>query len=86
MYDFTDKSETNEGTPLDRYAMLALQGFIPKTITFGDDKIIEVNEKGQSLTTTFDGNVITETFDGEKLVSKTTTLSENTITEDVNYS
>jgi len=86
MYDFTDKSETNEGTPLDRYAMLAVQGFIPKTITFEGDKIIEENEKGQKLTTTFDGNVITETFDGEKKASKITTLSGNTIIEDVNYS
>lgn len=80
MKDFIDKTSEKAGTPLSRKNLMALQGFIATTTTFSDDgkSVVEVNDDGETLTTTFneDGS-ITETFVGQKTITKTTTFSEN---------
>ena len=84
MTDFIDKTSEQNGTPLNRENMMALQGFQAKTTVFnGDGSITETNSKGETLTTTFnsDGS-ITETFVGEKTITKTTTFNDDgSITE-----
>ena len=70
---------TENGTPINRQAMMALQGFEAKTTTFNDDgSITETNADGDTLTTTFneDGS-ITEVFKGKKTITKTTTFNED---------
>lgn len=77
MTDFIDKTSEQNGTPLNRENMMALQGFQAKTTVFNSDgSITETNSKGDILTTTFnaDGS-ITETFVGEKTITKTTTFN-----------
>ena len=77
MIDFIDKTSEKNGTPLNRENMMALQGFQAKTTVFNDDgSIIETNSKNETLTTTVnaDGS-ITETFVGEKTITKTTTFN-----------
>lgn len=75
---------SEEGTPLNRALLMALQGFEAKTTTFDDDgNITETNEQGHTLKTTFnDDGSITETFTGDKTITKTTTFNEDgSITE-----
>lgn len=75
--DFIDKTSEQNGTPLNRENMMALQGFQAKRTVFNaDGSITETNSKGEILTTTFnaDGS-ITETFVGEKTITKTTTFN-----------
>lgn len=74
MVEFVDKTAESGGTPLNRLFMMAVQGFIATNTTFGDNgTIIETNSMGHTLTTIFnaDGS-ITETFVGDKTISKTT--------------
>lgn len=87
MIDFVDKSSIHEGTPLNRANLMAMQGFISNSIEFIESNgkivsIVETNSNGETKTTTFnaDGS-ITETFVGEKIITKTTRFSENLITE-----
>lgn len=84
MIEFIDKTSEQEGTPLNRRNMMALQGFFENTLNFNEDgTITEVNGDGSVLTTTFneDGS-ITEKFEGEKVITKTTTFNKNgSITE-----
>ena len=84
MYDFVDKTTSEAGTPINRKAMRAVQGFQAKTTTFNDDgSITETSADGETLTTVFntDGS-ITQTFVGEKTIIKTTTFnSDGSITE-----
>ena len=84
MIDFIDKTSEQNGTPINRENLMAMQGFIAKTIVFDEDgSITETNSKGETLTTVFneDGN-ITEVFVGEKTITKTTVFEENgSITE-----
>ena len=77
MTDFIDKTSEKNGTPLNRENMMALQGFQAKTTVFNDvGSIIETNSKNETLTTKVnaDGS-ITETFVGEKTITKTTTFN-----------
>lgn len=77
MKEFIDKTSTIEGTKINRANLMAMQGFIGLTTVFkADGSIVETNADGHTLTTTFsdDGNVITETFVGEKTITKTTTF------------
>lgn len=73
---------TNEGTPLNRYNLMAMQGFIASTTEFLDDgNIKETNSDGDILLTEFlaDGS-IKETFtpqDGQSIITKTTTFNED---------
>ena len=87
MIDFIDKTNEQSGTPINRQNMMAIQGFQAKTITANADgsviTCIVVDDNGNSLITTFDVNnaQIVETFTGEKVVTKTTSQKNGTITE-----
>jgi diaminopimelate epimerase len=84
MIDFIDKTSEQNGTPINRKNMMALQGFIAKTTVFNaDGSIMETNADGDIKTTVFNSNgSITETFVGEKTITKTTTFnSDGSITE-----
>ena len=59
--------------------MMAVQGFISvNTISNADGSIVERNSKGETLTTVFneDGS-ITETFVGDKTITKATTFNND---------
>lgn len=79
MVEFIDKTSEQDGTEINRLNMMAIQGFISKTIVINvDGSIIETNSKGETLTTTFndDGSIV-EVFKGEKTITKTTTTNED---------
>ena len=82
--EFIDKTSEQQGTALNREAMMALQGFQGKSVVFGENYIIETNSDGHTLTTTFneDGSV-TEVFVGEKTITLNTTFENNEITQEV---
>lgn len=83
MIEFVDKSSTQAGTPINRANLMAIQGFVAKTTVFNaDGSITETNGKGETLTTVFktDGS-ITETFKGKYTITKTTTFTDNGVTE-----
>lgn len=84
MIEFIDKTEENSGTPLNRANMMALQGFVSRSIVFSENgSIIETNNSGQTKTTTFgeDGSIV-ETFVGQKSITKTTRFNKDgSITE-----
>lgn len=72
MKEFIDETSQQEGTPLNRANMMAIQGFIGNTITYGENgEIIETNANGETLTTVKneDGSY-TQTFVGEKTIIK----------------
>lgn len=76
MIEFIDKTSTQNGTPINRANLMAIQGFVANTTVFNaDGSITETNGKGETLTTTFnsDGS-ITEKFVGSKTITKTTTF------------
>jgi hypothetical protein len=77
MKEFIDKTTSVSGTPINRANLMAIQGFIAKTIVFNaNGSIVETNGNGETLTTVFntDGS-ITETFVGSKTITKTTTFN-----------
>ena len=77
MIEFIDKTSEQNGTPVNRENLMAMQGFISvNTIFNADGSITERNSKGETLTAVFneDGS-ITETFVGEKIITKTTTFN-----------
>lgn len=82
--EFIDKTAQKSGTKINRKNLLAIQGFIAKEIKFQPNgSILETNSDGETLTTKFnnDGS-ITETFVGEKTITKTTIFnSDGKITE-----
>lgn len=83
MKEFIDETSVENGTPINRANMMAVQGFIGKEIVFNDDgSIVETNSNGEILTVTFgeDGS-ITETFSGQKIITKTTSFINNKIVE-----
>lgn len=84
MIEFIDKTDTLNGTALNRRNMMAIQGFIGTHTRFNSDgSITQVNDGGQTLTTTFnaDGS-ITQVLVGIKTITKTTTFnSDGSITE-----
>ena len=84
MKDFIDKSTTETGTPINRANLMAIQGFIGLKVTYNEDgSIVEENDNGETLTTikNADGSY-TQTFVGEKTITKTTNFNANgTITE-----
>lgn len=77
MIDFIDKTSEQNGTPINRDNMMAMQGFIAtETVFVGSNLIRETNSKGEVLTTVFkDDGSITETFVGEKTITRTTTFN-----------
>lgn len=77
MVDFIDKTTEQNGTPINRANMMAIQGFQSEEIVFNSDgSITETNAAGHTLKTKFnsDGS-ITEEFTGEKKITKTTTFN-----------
>jgi hypothetical protein len=73
MYEFIDKTAEKSGTPINRKAMMAIQGFVDSKFTIYDDRIVEEFGDGSTLITTFDADgSITETYVGEKSISKKT--------------
>ena len=77
--DFIDKTSEQDGTPINRENMMAMQGFISTNTIFNSDgSITETNSKGEVLNTYFneDGS-ITETFVGEKTITKKTTFNDD---------
>ena len=84
MIDFIDKTTEQNGTPINRANLMAIQGFQAQTTVFNaDGSITQTNGANQTLTTVFnsDGS-ITETFVGDKTISKKTTFnSDGSITE-----
>lgn len=83
MIDFIDKTTEQNGTPINRANLMAIQGFQAQNTVFNaDGSITQTNSSGQTLTTTFGENTITETFVGEKTISKKTTFNDDgSITE-----
>ena len=82
--EFIDKTDERDGTPINREAMMAVQGFEAKTTVFNaDGSIVETNSNGETKTTTFsdDGSIVI-TFSGEKTITKTIVFnSDGRITE-----
>ena len=76
MQEFIDETTDKQGTPINRKNLMAIQGFITQNTTLNaDGSIVQVNSDGQRLTTTFnDDGSITETFVGEKTITKTTSF------------
>lgn len=76
MQEFIDETAEKQGTPINRKNLMAIQGFITQNTTLNaDGSIVQVNSDGQRLTTTFnDDGSITETFVGEKTITKTTSF------------
>lgn len=75
-----------EGTPLNREAFMALQGFETKNTKFNEDKsVTETNANGDILTTTFPTDAISlETFkgkDGQTISKRTVANSDGSISE-----
>ena len=85
MREFIDEIEGVEnGTPLNRDYLMAIQGFDATNIQLLDDKIIETNSLGQAKTTIFnDDGSITEVFVGEKTITKNTIFSDDGIISEV---
>jgi hypothetical protein len=77
--EFIDKTSINDGTPINRETLMAIQGFIAaNTILNEDGSIVETNSEGHTLTTIVneDGS-ITEIFQGEKTITKNTKFNED---------
>ena len=83
MKEFIDKTSEQNGTEINREAMMALQGFQAKTTKIdnyyeGEERlgtmVTEVNGEGHTLTTLIMNKKIIETFVGEKTITKTTTF------------
>ena len=84
MQEFIDETTEKQGTPINRKNLMAIQGFVNQNTTVNaDGSIVQVNSDGQRLTTTFnDDGSITETFVGEKTITKTTSFGlDGSITE-----
>lgn len=83
MIEFIDKTSEQNGTPINREALMAIQGFIgmtsEKTI---DGGILQTNANGHTLLTVknADGS-ITQTFTGEKVITKTIAKQNGKIVE-----
>lgn len=84
MVDFIDKTSEQNGTSLNRENLMAIQGFIGSNIIFNVGvSITETNDKQETLTITplnIDG-ISTQTFVGEKTITKTCYFQPNVISE-----
>jgi hypothetical protein len=85
LVDFIDKTSEQNGTPINRENMMAIQGFIstktlpPTKNELGEEQIIQINtETNEQLITTFKLNgQIEEKFIGKKTIIKTTTFNDD---------
>lgn len=84
MIDFIDKTSEQNGTPINRENLMALQGFENHDVNIVENgnttTITETNNDGHTLTTVVTENTdgsttIVETFVGEKTITKTTTIN-----------
>ena len=83
MVEWIDKTAEQDGTPLNRANLMAMQGFANSQVTYNDDgSITETNSEGHTLTTVKneDGSY-TQTFVGEKVIRKTIKFNDGSITE-----
>ena len=80
MRDFIDKTSEENGTPINRDYLMAIQGFDAVVTDINEDGnvIVETNSQGHTLTTTIneDGS-ITEVFHGIKTINKKTIIRDN---------
>lgn len=83
MKEFIDKTSESPGTPLNRESIMAIQGFENNLIVFENGKIIETNAQGHTYTTEFDIGSITETFVGERTITKRTIFHDDGSIEEV---
>lgn len=85
MIEFVDKTESSNGTRIDRTHMMAIQGFVTNTIIFlSDGSIVETNAEGHTKTTRFNSNgSIEETFVGNKTITKITEFENGNIKETI---
>ncbi len=85
MYNFRDRTDLEQGTWVNRRALMAIQGFFGATTVFNNDgSITETNQDGDTLKTIFNANgSITERFtSGSQRITKTTTFNnDGSITE-----
>lgn len=78
MIDFIDKTSEQNGTPINRSNMMAIQGFCANTVVWDFNTVTETNENGDTLVTTFEQDKITQVFTaGNKTITKTKTIEEN---------
>jgi hypothetical protein len=80
LVDFIDKTSEQDGTPINRQNMMAIQGFVANDMIIEGENVIETNSKGETLTITknADGS-ITETFVGDKIITRTTKVGVGSI-------
>ena len=76
MIDFIDKTNEQDGTPINRENLMAVQGYQGENVTFGDT-ITKTNDKGEVETITFSGDKIFKKFIGEKTINQTITFTNN---------
>lgn len=85
MIDFIDKTSEQNGTPINRENMMAMQGFGNNNVDIVDNEdgsttVTEINNDNHILTVNAidneDGSItVIETFVGEKTITKTTTIN-----------
>ena len=84
MIDFIDKTSEQNGTPINRENLMALQGFENNNVDIVENgnitTITETNNDNHTLTTVVTENedgstTIVETFIGEKTITKTSTIN-----------
>lgn len=83
MIDFIDKTTDQNGTPLNRKNLMAIQGFEAMTTEKrSDGSILQTSSDGATLLTVknSDGS-ISQTFTGTKTITKKITKTGNKITE-----
>jgi hypothetical protein len=83
LVDFIDKTSEQNGTPINRETLMALQGFIGMiTEMQNDGSILQTNSKGHTLRTIKNSNgSITQIFTGDKIITKTITRQDGKIVE-----
>jgi len=83
LIEFIDKTAEQNGTPINREHLMAIQGFIGMTTEKqADGSILQTNADGHTLLTVknADGS-ITQTFTGEKVITKTITIENGKLVE-----
>ena len=75
MVDFLDKTGEQDGTPINRVNLMAMQGFQTASVRYRNGEQIITYPNGHMLRSKIDGNTLTETFIGEKTITKTTNIA-----------
>ena len=83
MIEFIDKTSEQDGTPINRQNLMALQGYVAESVVFGENSITKTNGKKEVETTTFGKNIITKVFVGDKTITQTVTFTENGYTKEL---